>query len=211
MGEHRYGNHIYISDEAGIKVVFQERKPKTLLKFFPLNEHSLKAISEEYLYAAHPWQFNDVYDHVDPRGDSLLSKEEQMRFFLYNGVVSLSHPSNLLNPLMWAHYTDYSGFVVEYDINSFSKYAFGPFFMNYLPSRPSSKDRELIENEPPLLRVLCLGFAKIEKSGNMRRNGGTYFLTKTGAALKQPDFLEGDDECSSQTEMPIPKSGIRQK
>lgn len=37
-------------------------KPKTLCKFFSINQYNLKALSGNYLYASHPFELNDLMD-----------------------------------------------------------------------------------------------------------------------------------------------------
>ena len=61
----KYGwEYGYSKEKGGLYVTPKEEKarPKTLFKYYALNENSIDALSHGYLYASHPDQFNDPLD-----------------------------------------------------------------------------------------------------------------------------------------------------
>lgn len=153
---YRYKNEIYeiIPDEL-------EEKPKILYKLFSLNQYSFDSLINNYIYATHPSQFNDIFDcheellEFDDKRviktfllymmneeeiDILLQKglkniktfvQRNLREIIYRKLGIFSMTGNPNNILMWSYYTKHKGFCVEYDITDFPFKYFGPFPVNY--------------------------------------------------------------------------------
>lgn len=151
----------YYDEVKGYKVFPRVKKmqPKTLYKYYGLTENSVDALTNFYLYATHPLQFNDPFDcnkkiiRIDTEKSvkTLLGKCYQqfsecenndipsmMEYsceaymeILYRklGIVSLA-PSND-NMLLWTHYAQHSGFCIELDMGNLCFVHNGPFPINY--------------------------------------------------------------------------------
>lgn len=139
--------------------------PPTLYKYYPLNDYSIDAILHCYLYASHPYNFNDYfdcckdtikyddYDEVSKifNGDSMLQSiftpdsindKEKLKYlqelhwqFSYSkkGIVCFSPNKDSI--LMWSHYAQNNGFVVEFDYSKFSFDHYPIFPIQYVESQ----------------------------------------------------------------------------
>ena len=158
--EYAKWNYSY-DKEKGYKVIpnFDATLPKTFFKYYGLNENSVDALTNMYLFATHPSLFNDPFDcnkklikfrtedDVKNLWGSLYSDlKEKMGYdmdrmldysqetymnVLYRklGIVSLTNSND--NLLMWAHYANHTGFCVEYDMDKLGIEHYGPFPINY--------------------------------------------------------------------------------
>ena len=54
----------YDSAENKFEVIpnIKIQKPKTLFKYYPLNENAIDSLFHNYLFASHPDHFNDLFD-----------------------------------------------------------------------------------------------------------------------------------------------------
>ncbi len=128
--------------------------PRSVYKFFSLEEYHKEAFLRNYLFPSHPYHLNDLMDGefytIDMRGISIdiynkikqqmfeysplminkafakqlnpyIDKNRKIlqcaimaSFFSYGGIVSLSS-CNRFSELMWAHYAQENGFMIEFD------------------------------------------------------------------------------------------------
>lgn len=134
--------------------------PNTFFKYYALNENSVNALTNMYVYASHPNQLNDPFDcdtsfaKVEDEGDIkvLLGElyEQVKSLFGENyhelckfateafstiqykkwGVLSLTDSCE--NPIMWPRYANNNGFCLEWDIKQFTFMYGGPFPIHYV-------------------------------------------------------------------------------
>lgn len=158
----QYGNFEYLYNEQnGFQIIpnNERERPQTFFKYFALNKNSVDALTNMYLYATHPNQFNDPYDcnknlitfdteesmkilwevqygdvcrTYTNEDDALTFSRDAYMTLLYRklGLVSLTTTHN--NMLMWTHYTNHRGFCIELDTNSLPFRHYGPFPINYM-------------------------------------------------------------------------------
>ena len=140
--------------------------PDFLYKYYPLNDNSIDAITNHYLYASKPSQLNDRFDcsnqllqsqsYTDEiellkicGSDQDLSLEEYYllndfglstdiyeKIFSETGIISMT--TNHSDILMWSHYAKNNGFCVEYRIDCFPWDWIGPFPIQYCKRREST-------------------------------------------------------------------------
>ena len=136
-----------------------EQKGQSFFKYYSLENYSVDALTNLYVYATHPCQLNDPLDCADEliKFDSeecarILwdkmypsvaeycqnNQESIMQFtqkayktFLYRkwGVLALSKKWNDVS--MWSAYCNHKGFCAELDIFGFPFKTTGPFHVNY--------------------------------------------------------------------------------
>lgn len=160
----KYCGYKYEADGNGYYKVIPNRemsKPKTLFKYYALTDNSVDALTNMYIYATHPNQFNDPFDcneklivfdsleDVQKLWDvpSLYEKNIQLypntvdvckqcshdfKTILYRKLGLFSLASKPDNYLMWAHYSQNKGFCVEFDVEMFPFRHFGPYPINYV-------------------------------------------------------------------------------
>lgn len=164
----RYGWE-YSSDDSilngGYKIVSSEKDkrpiPKTLYKYYALTNDSIDAITNQYLYAPHPYQLNDLYDcseslilydnieAVKRFFKGIITVEEieagfrnnDKQFFkmiqfnlnvlFFSRIATISFTEDKLSIPMWSYYTNNKGFAVEFDYSKFTFNWQGPFQINY--------------------------------------------------------------------------------
>ena len=163
-----YCNFQYGYDEIeGYRIVPPKNVeiPSTFYKYYPLTDYNVDALTNMYVYATHPNDFNDPFDcnkkliefktWEDVR--ELLSSKyddfkkqipslqaacnfcrETFKIILYKklGLVSLAPRHD--NYLMWALYAQNNGFCIEFDTNKFPFLHFGPFPINYVNDIPQT-------------------------------------------------------------------------
>jgi len=79
MSKEKFFNGLkYITDECVLentKIIFDEKEPNTLVKFYSNNEYSQDAVMNSYLYLSHYTQFNDAFEANESLIDlSMLDK-----------------------------------------------------------------------------------------------------------------------------------------
>lgn len=158
-------NWKYIFDGTGFDIIPNEEtdKPEILYKQYGLNQYSIDSLINQYIYATHPSQLNDIFDCNEELldfddietikfllGDSLseieidkLIKEdfESLKIFvqrnfrekIYRKWGVFSMTGNPNNVLMWSYYSNHTGFCIEFDISKFPFQFYGPFPINYQP------------------------------------------------------------------------------
>lgn len=138
--------------------------PEHLCKYYSFADRNFDALFRSYIYASHPYEFNDPYDchekiiNINSKKaacqlyNSIFSEDEkikckqadynelipklQIKFkeVIYRnfGLISLTEKSD--NMQMWAHYSNHTGFAIEFDTSKldFGQNKFhGPFPINY--------------------------------------------------------------------------------
>lgn len=135
------------------------KKPSTFYKYYALNEHSVDALTNLYVYASHPLQLNDPFDcdcrlaiiEDDQNAQALWeglydqisracdTKEMLYRYstecftklmFMKWGILSLTDTCE--NRIMWSTYANNNGFCLEWDIERFPFVHNGPFPIHYV-------------------------------------------------------------------------------
>lgn len=155
-------------NQKGAEILHSCNTPQTFYKYYALNEYSVDALVNLYIYASHPYQLNDLLDcHKDivvvddpSTIKILLSPIEKNARSIYdeNGILEfanktfktimssklgvLSLASSCDNEVMWAHYAQNNGFCLEFDVNEFPFKCWGPFPINYLDELPAYKTSE---------------------------------------------------------------------
>ncbi len=148
--------------------------PSSLFKYYALTDWSVDALTNMYVYAAHPALLNDPFDcdmDLAQIEDESMAKEvwgnlydgvremydNDEHFYKFTtesfttmmfmkwGILSLTDSCE--NPIMWTHYAQNNGFCVEFDVSKFSFKNKGPFPIHYVDEvvPASSKDFDLIE------------------------------------------------------------------
>ena len=140
---------------------FKIETPNSLFKLFALNKYSFDALLNNYIYASHPNQFNDLFDcyHnlIKVNNDNLVAKiiepiqpiEKTLELLkkdrknvsesfhlnfkemIFRKYGIYSMTSNPNNILLWSYYTNNAGFAVEFDYTVFPFNYHGPFYINY--------------------------------------------------------------------------------
>lgn len=106
--------------------VSQTSIPKSLYKFFSLNDFSLDGLENNYVYLSNPKDFNDPFDC---NRNLILEKQKKLRNWQYVetlndlsdiGIACLSE--NGMEPLLWSHYANsYRGFSIKFNLESLIK------------------------------------------------------------------------------------------
>lgn len=154
--------YLYDSEKNKFEVIpnIKIQKPKTLYKYYSLNEYAIDSLYHNYLFASHPDHFNDLFDCyfeiIEPTNEYLFHEMDQVqdpirnreKFNQNDGEFKksfklhfkaamfrfygiLSMTTCNKNILMWAHYSNNEGFAVEFDYTKFPFDFDGPFFINY--------------------------------------------------------------------------------
>lgn len=161
--ERKIYNWKYIFDGVGFDVIpdKETNKPQILYKLYGLNQYSFDSLINQYVYATHPSQFNDIFDcnedliDFDDKGiiktflkdtipDDKLNRlityeldklkifvKRNFREMVYKKWGVFSMTANPNNILMWSYYCNHSGFCIEFDISKFPFKYYGPFPINY--------------------------------------------------------------------------------
>lgn len=155
----------YEKSECRRNVVCPQNKnitrPDTFYKYYALSPNSMDALTNLYVYATHPNQFNDCFDCYEgllnfERTDEVLLKSLYGSLFdafveQYGGrralrehtpsiykVLFYSHAGLVSlsprkdNPVLWAYYANNEGFCVEWDVAQFLFRTYGPFPIHYV-------------------------------------------------------------------------------
>lgn len=121
--------------------------PKTLIKYYECNTHNCDALINNYLWAAHPKQFNDPFDcameawNKSSFSDSVFKKIIHPDFYknlghilsrnprnhylmfmhLFTGIICLNEYVEKNEDLLWGYYNQQTGFSLEFDTNLLSR------------------------------------------------------------------------------------------
>lgn len=158
-----FNNWQYIYSNGKFEIIpdIKIEKPKTLFKLYELNNNSIDAITNQYIYANHPFHFNDLFDctsyllkvskkyYLEKIYDSSSFQEskkyslninlpesntevvQEMSESIHKILAVLCLTTDLNNILMWSYYTHHKGFCVEFDYTKFNFKHYGPFPINY--------------------------------------------------------------------------------
>ena len=157
-----YCGYRYEADGKGYFNIIPNKdisKPETFFKYYALTKNSVDALTNMYIYATHPNQFNDPFDcneklirfskwedvknlwdvkfeefieYYPNLTDACKYSADAFRTILYRklGLFSLAPKPD--NYLMWALYSENKGFCVEFDVKEFPFRHFGPYPINYV-------------------------------------------------------------------------------
>ncbi len=141
------------------------KKPRSLSKYYSLNENNVLAFLNNEFYVSQPDQLNDLFDSnlnlinfenktfedfkeflnyakANIESERIIYNKnpkvylQKMKHEMYQNCLSnigiLCMTSDKENELMWAHYTNNEGFLIEYDYSMFNSIYFkGPYPINY--------------------------------------------------------------------------------
>jgi len=140
---------------------YHVEKPKKLFKLYSPTKYAIESLLNNYVYANHPMQFNDLFDchknliicDDDQNNQLTLAwlkelygeqtfenlSQDQIKERIIEGRYDLAYitfgisslTSDPNNVLMWAYYGNNQGFMVEYDCAMFPANFYGPFPINY--------------------------------------------------------------------------------
>lgn len=186
---------VYSFEKQGEQLSFNiinNKKPDihpTLFKYYALNENSIDALLNNYVYASHPNEINDVFDtffnliqfdnenwnyafltkilgypikkaEEYKKDKNYIAKNFREQLYQQIGVLSLTTKDSDL--LMWSYYTNHKGFCIEFDYNKFPFKTHGPFPINYQDKvKPISFTEKLYSSE--MLATLVQSNIKYEK------------------------------------------------
>jgi hypothetical protein len=167
--------------KINIKPKKPKRVPKTLVKYYPLNDYSIDALRNNYFYAAHPYELNDPYDCLRDLLNISKQNQDTIYQFLFSKFGILSFSTNELNILMWAYYALHDGFCIKYSYKNLPINFHGPFPINYCDKLESTKEIE------PGLSFLILSNIKLK---HWIHEEEWRILAESDTPMKLPDFIE---------------------
>ena len=161
------GFHYGYDKEEGYSIIPNRKteQPSTFYKYYALTDYNVEALTNMYVYATHPYQFNDLFDcnkslivfdkwddvHnlYQDKYDELLNvfptleaacKESQKAYWniLYRKMGLVSLATRCDNYQMWALYAQNNGLCIEYDVDKFPFSHSGPFPINYVDKIPGA-------------------------------------------------------------------------
>lgn len=163
-----YCGYLYGYDKVeGYSIMPHDRieRPATFYKYYALSSNSVDALTNMYVYATHPYQFNDPFDcnekliefdSWDDVSNLMGEKYEEIRKvypsledackfcitafwnLLYRKVGLVSLATRPDNYQMWSLYSENYGFCIEFNVDNFPFKHFGPFPMNYTRDVPGA-------------------------------------------------------------------------
>lgn len=143
--------------------------PNYLYKYYSLNEKNVDAVISRKIYVSSPHQLNDLFDSLFLRINYSVSKKEEYKsvveavglefdnhlfenseeyreklrntlFAVWDSATGIiSTTDNSLNDLMWAHYTNNEGFVIQLDYKKFPENFGSPIPISYLYNKEFSE------------------------------------------------------------------------
>ena len=155
----------------------KEEEPEFICKYYSMNERNVSALLSNRLFVSSPDQLNDIFDtlflriEVHPSQFEIyksltesvglkIDKEQfinslQYRimfrntlFAIWNSSIGIfSTTDDPLNDLMWAHYTENEGFLVQFDYKRFPDNFGKPIPISYLNNEEfqTTKSNNLFE------------------------------------------------------------------
>lgn len=119
--------------------------PDSLNKYYCISKNNVEALAANYIYVNHPMQFNDPYDSVRQFTYDDSDEEGFYKFnlmFVNIGLISMSESD--INMLMWAHYSNHDGFLINFKMVRLKdkfQFIFPMHYTDYLPDmREYQKD-----------------------------------------------------------------------
>jgi hypothetical protein len=183
--EHNNRTYIYDAskrDEEKFQIFHDKEIPDYLTKYYTVSDHNIDAVTNNYLYAAHPLELNDPFDCYKYLIDKSKIKDQHYKelvsrmfpntgfdfegislgnkfidlfhhgVFRNCGIISLTNSKNE-NPSLWANYTNkHQGFSVTYNRKAIN--ANGPFPIDYLTKLESKFEPENFQALLPYLTCI---------------------------------------------------------
>lgn len=165
-----HNNRLYKDVDGHLEITHSNgrhfRTPEILYKYYALNNNSVEAFTNHYLYAAHPLKLNDRFDcspylvsfedfdeelkllkEINPETKTTIEDLALDDFGGYNseiaeyfyekiGIISLAKEMN--NTLMWSHYAKNDGFCVGFYVEQLPSQWTGPYPIDYSKHRESA-------------------------------------------------------------------------
>jgi len=152
--------------KLNVKPNKSQEKPKSLSKYYSLNENNVLAFLNNEFYVSQPDQLNDLFDsslslisfkdrpfshfikflkdinadikqEEDRYNDNPKKYLQIMKHYFYRSWLQITGilcmTDDTVNELMWAHYTNNEGFLIEFDYTRFGDMFMGPYPINYNP------------------------------------------------------------------------------
>ena len=162
MSKINYCGSIYETDNKGFYKITSSiisKCPQSFYKYYALSSNSVNALTEMYIYATHPNQFNDPFDcnekliqfntwndveilwsdlfekikeYYSDEKQACIDSSRTFKTLIYRKLGLFSMTDSKDNYQMWSYYAHNTGFCVEFDVKEFNFRHFGPFPINYL-------------------------------------------------------------------------------
>lgn len=179
-----HNNRLYKNNKGKLEITHSDgrhfRTPSILYKYYSLNEFSVDAFTNHYLYASNPLELNDRFDcspflisFENPDDELILLKEinpatkatiEELQLdgfggyhdeiveYYYKrwGIVSLSQKND--KTLMWSHYAKNNGFCIKLRTRKLPNEWIGPYPIDYPSDREACKIKNTHTSIIPLLQ-----------------------------------------------------------
>jgi len=121
--------------------------PASLNKYYSISKNNVEALINTYVYVNHPMQFNDPYDSArlftyDNPDDDGFYKFNLM--FVNIGLISMSESDTSM--LMWAHYSNHDGFLINFNMDRLKdkfQFVFPMHYTDYLPDMRSYENKNI--------------------------------------------------------------------
>lgn len=186
--------------------------PNILFKLYALNDYAVDSLLNNYVYATHPSQFNDIFDcheelikYDDPEfiknfitnsyeEDSIRKEmladiekagvfiQRNLKEIIYRKLGILSLTGDPQNILMWSYYTNHYGFAIEYDLAKFPFKYHGPFPVNY------QKEIEPISLKECRIELAMLLQTNLKYDGWKHENEWRLLIESPGTDMVSPQF-----------------------
>jgi len=165
--------------------------PTSLNKYYRISKNNVKALTNTYIYVNHPMQYNDPYDSARQFTYYNTDNEAFSKFnlmFVNMGLISMSESD--INMLMWAHYSNHDGFLINFNMDRIKdkfKFIFPMHYTNYLP------DMRSYENDNTKFMIstnLKSSEWSYEKEWRLYYSPGPMILPETNQSL-----IEMNEDC----------------
>jgi hypothetical protein len=192
-----------------IKSPEDEPKPDSLYKLYGISKYSIDSLRNNYIYATHPNQFNDLFDCwaelidfdnpavareilktvvddkiVDSYDEYLVKLYAQRNFreLFYRKVGLFCATTDPNSLLMWSYYTNHSGFALEYEIANFPFKYYGPFPINY------QQDIQPVSVNKHSLEIAILLQSNLKHIDWKHENEWRLIIPSEEGSMKSPNF-----------------------
>ena len=211
-------------------------RPNAFYKYYALSPTSVDALTNLYVYATHPNQFNDYFDCYEgllnfKRTDEGLLRSLYGSLFdafveQYGGCSALrKHTPSIYkvlfyshaglvslsprrdNPVLWAYYANNEGFCVEWDVAQFPFLTYGPFPVHYVDELRSADVHNLQAASLMQTNVKSKSWQGEDEWRLIVSNpSGWDFNTFDDKGIEQKQYSTGDTHCRK---MRYPISAVR--
>lgn len=131
----------YSISHAGVLGRIQDKigTPKSVFKYFSVNENSVDSLKQKYLFHSHFKYFNDPFDCsldlISFDKEKKKTKQKKFEKSTIDTFENIGVCSYTLNPnsiLMWSHYANkHTGYCLEFRSNQ-NRDGINPLFVNYI-------------------------------------------------------------------------------